>query len=57
MTDYTTLSVTPESKNTFEEAKKAVQAELGDSVTQSDVIRELSEAYIGRDGCGRWKHE
>jgi len=57
MTDYTTLSIRQEEKPHFEEAKKAVEAELDDSVTQSDVIRELSESYIGRDALGEWQHD
>lgn len=57
MTEYTTLAIQKNTKPHFEQAKKAVKAELGDTVTQSDVIRELSEAYVGNQPLGAWKNE
>lgn len=57
MTDQTTISVRREDKKVFEQALDAVAAELGDEPTQSDGLRELAEAYVGRDACGQWKEE
>jgi hypothetical protein len=26
-----------------------------EELTRQEIARELSESYIGRDGCGRWR--
>lgn len=55
MGDRTTISILQTTRPRFEEAKEAVAEELGEKPTQDDVVRELIEAYIGRDACGRWR--
>jgi len=57
MSDYTTISVRQSDKEAFQEAAQAVEKEIGESPSQSDVLRELAEAYVGRDACGGWQND
>jgi len=57
MSDYTTISVRKTDKEAFKEAAQAVESELGESPSQSDVLRELAEAYVGRQPRGAWQNE
>ena len=55
MVETTTISVRRRDKVVFEEAMDAVAEEIGDRPTQSDALREMAEAYVGRDGLGEWQ--
>lgn len=55
MTDYTTLRIRKSAKPRFEQAAEAVAEEIGERPTQAEVVRELTEAYLGGDACGRWR--
>jgi hypothetical protein len=57
MSDYTTISVRQSDKEAFQEAARAVETELGESPSQSDVLREIAEAYVGRQPRGAWQNE
>lgn len=54
-TEYTTITVRKSDKRVFEQTLDLVAEEVGDEPTKSDALRELSEAYVGRDACGRWQ--
>lgn len=55
MSDKTTITVRKSDKEVFEQTLDAVAKEIGDEPTRSEALRELAEAYIGRDSCGRWQ--
>lgn len=56
MTDWTTVTVRPRDKQAFDEVVDVVAEELDeDEVTHSAALREVSEAYLGRDARGRWR--
>lgn len=55
MTDWTTVTVRPEDKQAFAEVVDVVAEELDEDVTHSEALREVSEAYLGRDACGQWR--
>lgn len=51
---------TDEHQQAWEEAEKAVASVLDkepDELTRETVAREVCEAYVGRDACGRWREE
>ena len=56
VTEHTTIAVRKRDKRVFEQALDAVSEELGEEPTHSDALREISEAYCGRDACGRWQN-
>lgn len=56
-TEYTSISVREEDKQVFEQTLDAIAKELGEEPTHSDALREISESYIGRDGCGGWRDD
>lgn len=56
VTEHTTIAVRKRDKQVFEQALDAVSKELGEEPTHSDALREISEAYCGRDACGRWQN-
>lgn len=47
----------PDTVEAFEEASDVVAEELGEDVARWEVVRELSEAYLGRDALGKWREE
>lgn len=53
--DWTTLTVRKRDKEVFRQTLDAVAEELNDEPTHSDALREISEAYVGGDACGRWR--
>jgi hypothetical protein len=55
--DYRTLAIKDETEPVYEQARELVSEELGEEPTHNDVVRELAESYIGRDGCGGWKDD
>ncbi|MDS0284763.1 hypothetical protein NDI86_21915 [Halomicroarcula sp. S3CR25-11] len=57
MTEKTTITVRKSDKQVFEQTLDAIAEEIGDRPTRSEALRELSEAYIGRDSLGRWQDE
>jgi len=56
-TEYTTISVRKSDKEAFEQTLDAVAAEIGEEPSQSDALREISEAYVGGDACGGWRND
>jgi len=57
MTEKTTITVRKSDKQVFEQTLDAIAEEIGDKPTRSEALRELSEAYIGRDSLGRWQKD
>jgi len=57
MSDHTTMTVRKSDKEVFEQCLDAVAEEIGERPTRSQALRELSEAYIGRDSCGKWRDD
>jgi len=55
MSDYTTISVRKSDKEAFQEAMEAAKNELGEDPSQSDVLREIAEAYVGNQPMGEWQ--
>lgn len=53
MTDYgyTTISIHEDTKPTFQKAKRAVENDLGEEVTQDETIEELARAYLRQRAC------
>ena len=54
--DWTTLTVRKRDKEVFKQTLDAVADELNGEPTHSDALREISEAYVGHNGCGKWKN-
>lgn len=57
MTDKTTITVRQSDKEVFDQTLDAVAEEIGGKPTRSEALRELAEAYMGHDSCGRWQEE
>lgn len=55
MTEHTTITVRKRDKQVFDQTLDAIAEEIGDKPTRSEALRELSEAYIGRDSLGEWQ--
>jgi len=56
-TNYRTLAIKNETEPVYEQAREAVAEELGEEPTHNDVVRELAEAYMGHNACGRWQDQ
>jgi len=54
--DHTTLRIRGSTESAFEEARQAVALELDGEPTPDAVVRELCEAYCGRDALGAWRN-
>jgi len=55
--EHTTVMVRKSTKPQFEQAKESVAQEIGGKPTRSEALRELAEAYMGHDSCGRWQEK